>query len=142
MSARRDRVVTRGLLAALLAVAACAEGAPGSAPGSPPTARPAPSSSPAPPSPQGSEDVKVREFVGLSGGEITTAMGRAPGFRRREGRAEMWRYSGQACLLDLFFYPEGGTQRVAHAEIRRREGASGLSEADCLDDVLSGRGSS
>ncbi len=122
-----------GLLAAGLGLGACADTAPRSR-ASAPAAASVRATSTAPAAP----GVEVREFVGLSGAEITSALGRPPAFLRRDGKAEIWRYAGRSCFLDLFFYPKDGARRVAHAELRRREGRTEISESACLGDVMDG----
>lgn len=54
-----------------------------------------------------------------------------PAFRRIEGEAEVWRYDGPACALDLLLYPELGGLRVAHAAARA-SGIEARTEAACL----------
>ena len=146
----RARVWVSPLVVGLLAsvgLGACADMAPPPRAKAPATATstapaastvPAISSAPGTPGVPARPGVEVREFVGLSGAEITSALGRAPAFLRRDGRAEIWRYGGRSCFLDLFLYPKDGAHRVAHAELRRREGHAGLSESACLADVLDG----
>ncbi|MDJ0950021.1 MAG: hypothetical protein QNJ94_13975 [Alphaproteobacteria bacterium] len=54
--------------------------------------------------------------------EQIQAMFGAPGFKRREGPARIWQYTGPTCNLDLFFYPAkdapDGPIAVVHFEIR------------------------
>lgn len=62
-----------------------------------------------------------------------------PALRRIEGLAEIWRYDGPACALDLLLYPEPGGLRVAHAAAR----ASGIemrTEAACLGGLGQSQG--
>lgn len=64
----------------------------------------------------------VRGLVGLSRDALGARLGQA-GFVRRDGPAEVWRYRGRDCLLDVFVYREtDGAQRVAHIDARTLQG--------------------
>lgn len=75
------------------------------------------------------------ELAGRTVTEVTALLGK-PEFRRKDGVAEVWRYDGVECFLDVFFYESQGAVRVKHAEVRRRAGAS-LSEKACIGDAVS-----
>lgn len=75
------------------------------------------------------------ELAGRTVTEVTALLGK-PEFRRKDGAAEVWRYDGAACFLDVFFYEAQGAVRVKHAEIRRRSGTT-LSEKACIGDAVS-----
>lgn len=53
----------------------------------------------------------------MTGPEVAGLYGK-PGFVRRDGPAEIWRYDGEDCLLDVFLYRERDIFRVAHYELR------------------------
>ena len=138
-----DRVVIVRLLVALT-LAGCQAPAlhtvpiavPGALP-SPSAETASPSSAPADPMPANADLVAdPSRFRGLTAPQVMGLLG-APSFQRREAEAEIWQYYGplSACVLDLFLYPEQGTQRVAHAELRRRGGAAGA----CLAQIIDGK---
>ncbi len=74
-------------------------------------------------------------LVGLTGAQLSEALGK-PGFRRRDGDAQIWRYTGAGCYLDLFLYraAAAGSFRVDHLEIRSLAG--GVADNGCLADLL------
>ncbi|TCZ58681.1 hypothetical protein [Roseicella aquatilis] len=61
-----------------------------------------------------------------------------PTLRRREGTAEVWLYTGEACALDLILYPAAGGLRVAHAAARA-SGTEPRTEAECLRELAVSR---
>jgi hypothetical protein len=69
-------------------------------------------------------------LVGMTGARISALFGR-PVFVRRDAPGEFWRYRGTSCVLELFFYPKGGAQRVDHIETRAGTGKA-LNRADCV----------
>lgn len=69
-------------------------------------------------------------LVGMSGGRISALFG-DPVFVRRDGPGEFWRYRGRSCVLELFFYADGGTQRVRHIETRASGGKT-PNTSDCV----------
>jgi hypothetical protein len=74
---------------------------------------------------------------GLTASDIIAKLG-DPSYRRREAPAEVWQYFGQGCVLDLFLYQDGGTQRVTHVELRSHNLAP-AAQAACLSRVLEGK---
>ena len=62
-------------------------------------------------------------LVGMTGERITALFG-TPVFVRRDPPGEFWRYRGKTCVLELFFYPGAGSQRVDHIETRNTGGNS------------------
>jgi len=58
------------------------------------------------------------KLIGMTGDEISALFGR-PVFVRRDPPAEFWRYRAASCVLELFFYRQGGAWRVDHVEMRR-----------------------
>lgn len=69
-------------------------------------------------------------LVGMTGERITALFG-APVFVRRDPPGEFWRYRGQTCVLELFFYRQGGAQRVDHIETRNT-GKNAEDRAKCI----------
>jgi hypothetical protein len=64
----------------------------------------------------------ARGLVGLNRDALGARLGQA-GFVRRDGPAEVWRYRGRDCLLDVFVYRESdGAQRVTHVDARTPQG--------------------
>ena len=125
-------------LALALALGACA--APGEqavAPGAAIPAAPAAASTPGQPAPQIAAAPPVagaRGLVGLSRDALGARLGQA-GFVRRDGPAEVWRYRGRECLLDVFVYREtDGAQRVAHVDARTLQGRPTPPDP-CLDSL-------
>jgi hypothetical protein len=57
---------------------------------------------------------------------------------RRDAPAEAWQYASGECVLDLFFYEETGSWRVAHIEARTIAALDAPSEA-CIRSVLARR---
>lgn len=76
----------------------------------------------------------ARGLVGLSRDALGARLGQA-GFVRRDGPAEVWRYRGAACLLDVFVYREtDGAQRVTHIDARTLQGRPTPADP-CLDTL-------
>lgn len=69
-------------------------------------------------------------LVGMTGARITALFG-TPVFVRRDPPGEFWRYRGRTCVLELFFYLQGGAQRVDHIETGNT-GANPQDRADCV----------
>lgn len=57
------------------------------------------------------------ELIGLTGRVLSDRLGR-PDFVQRDGPAEIWRYAGTDCFLDVFLYVKSGDLQVAHYEVR------------------------
>lgn len=70
-------------------------------------------------------------LIGKSDKEINQLYGK-PSLKRRETGAQFWQYSDPGCLMDLYFYNDGGTQRVSYVNLRDpvtgRAGASTCQE--------------
>lgn len=78
--------------------------------------------------------VQPRELLGRDGPGVVAALGE-PGRVRKEAAAQIWQYDGGSCVLDVFFYPDGGsTLRVVHLEARDNAG-KGMEEALCIGRV-------
>lgn len=67
---------------------------------------------------------------GMTGARITTLFG-TPVFVRRDPPGEFWRYRGETCVLELYFYLQNGTQRVDHIETRNATGTP-QNQATCI----------
>jgi hypothetical protein len=79
-------------------------------------------------------------LVGLPPGDVESLLG-APGFRRRDPPAEVWRYAGESCRLFVFLYArpdDASDYRVSHVEVR---GASVVNVSDdaCFHSLLKER---
>lgn len=79
-----------------------------------------------------------QQLYGLSDNQVTRIFGE-PGFRRRDKPAEMWRYSTDGCILDVFLYPDGADFRVAHAEVRDPAVTRQLKSDHCLTSIVDRR---
>jgi len=64
-----------------------------------------------------------------------------PVFRRKDKGAEILRFRGEGCVLDLYLYPEGpgGAPRIAHVEARE-DGGRATDKAACLNRTPRPRG--
>jgi len=99
-----------------VAVAAPPAAAPAAAP-SPPVAGSPPQAAAAVPAATG-----ARALIGMTRDDVAARFGPA-GFVRRDGPAEVLRFRGNVCLLDVFVYREAdNTQRVAHVDARTLQG--------------------
>ena len=94
-------------------------------PGQPPAATPA-----VPPPAPKLAAIDPARLVGMTGTRISSLFG-TPVFVRRDPPGEFWRYRGESCVLELFFYLRDGAQRVDHIETRAGSGAP-LDQADCI----------
>lgn len=126
-----------------LTLAACAgagEPVPAAAPAKP---APAAAQSPAPAAPQQQTAPQiaavapiagVRGLMGVTRDALGARLGPA-GFVRRDGPAEVLRFRGSVCLLDVFVYREADNiQRVAHVDARTLQGRPTPPDA-CLDSL-------
>ena len=78
--------------------------------------------------------VGARGLIGLNRDALVARLGQA-GFVRRDGPAEVWRYRGRDCLLDVFVYRQtDGAQRVTHADARTPQGRPAPADP-CLDSL-------
>lgn len=102
------RLLTLGLTLALLGACSAAPS---------PESLPPSSSVAAPPAP--TRPWVMRQFNGLSAAELVARLGE-PDFRHAEPPAELWQYRGADCVLDLFLYPQAGSERVVYSEARDR----------------------
>ncbi len=75
------------------------------------------------------------ELAGQRADRVSALLG-DPVVIRREADVEIWQYQGEACVLDLFFYPQGGVTRVRHLEARDRVLADSHPLESCLDQVM------
>lgn len=79
----------------------------------------------------GPPKVPFAELRNMTADTLAGALGK-PEFTRRDAPAQLWRYRGQTCVLDLFLYADAnGIYRVAHIESRDATAAS-MDAAICL----------
>ncbi len=128
-----------------LTLAACAgagEPVPAAAPATPsPVPVAAQNQAPAAPQQQATPQIAavapvagVRGLMGMTREAIGARLGQA-GFVRRDGPAEVLRFRGNTCLLDVFVYREAdNTQRVTHVDARTLQGRPTLPDP-CLDSL-------
>ena len=60
-------------------------------------------------------------LIGLTPNDLIGRFGN-PAFQVREGESLKLQFRGQRCVLDTYFYPEGGQLRVAHVDARAPNG--------------------
>ena len=94
----------------------------------PPPQQPNMVATPTPPPQQAAID--PASLVGMTGERVTALFG-TPVFVRRDPPGEFWRYRGQTCVLELFFYLQRGAQRVDHLETRNT-GSKPEDRANCI----------
>lgn len=82
------------------------------------------------PTPPQQAAIDPASLVGMTGERVTALFG-TPVFVRRDPPGEFWRYRGQTCVLELFFYLQGGAQRVDHLETRNT-GSKPEDRANCI----------
>lgn len=128
-----------------MTLAACAgagEPVPAAAPAAPSPAPVAASAAiPASPQQQAAPQVAiaapvagVRGLMGMTREALGARLGQA-GFVRRDGPAEVLRFRGNVCLLDVFVYREAdNTQRVTHVDARTLQGRPTPPDP-CLDSL-------
>ncbi len=105
-------------------------------PAAPSTGAPAASPQPAPPETV-AQAPSITQLIGLSAGQLQQRLGPA-GFVRRDGAAEIWRYSVDDCHVDLFLYREESGPRVQHIEARPRSGGR-INARRCYERLLAMR---
>lgn len=91
-----------------------------------------------PPLSAGVRPLAASELLG-SGTDALDRWFGEPDLRRPEGDAEVRLYLGHGCALDLVLYAGAGGMRVAHAAARA-DGASAVTEANCLRGIGTGVG--
>lgn len=125
------RLITVALCAALSACAGqtpAPEGEPTPLTGQSMPETPSTVATPSPPQQRAAID--PASLVGMTSARITALFG-TPVFVRRDPPGEFWRYRGKSCVLELFFYRQGGAQRVDHIETRNAAGKT-LNRANCV----------
>lgn len=136
------RLAVAGLALTLAACAGAGEPVPAAAPATPSPAPVAASAAiPASPQQQAAPQVAiaapvagVRGLMGMTREALGARLGQA-GFVRRDGPAEVLRFRGNVCLLDVFVYREAdNTQRVTHVDARTLQGRPTLPDP-CLDSL-------
>lgn len=77
-------------------------------------------------------------LIGKSRAELTALLGK-PVFTRTDMNARLWRYRQQQCVLDLFLYPDPGSETenisVTWVEARKPDGSPANSR-QCLTRIL------
>ncbi|MEX2644574.1 MAG: hypothetical protein WD270_14050 [Acetobacterales bacterium] len=76
-----------------------------------------------------------RQFIGLSAGEVIGRLGQ-PTFRRVDRPATVWQYRGGRCIVDVFLYREGDSDRVIEVLVRTRPGIQSVSSESCVGGLL------
>jgi len=139
-------MVATGLVA--LALTACASRTlPPSASAAPATSTVSTAQTPAPAvrpaiatAPAATESTHSKDLVGMGPDELQHLFGH-PQLVRGETGAEVWQYRAQACVLDLYLYPQesqGTALRVTYLEARDRSAAS-LAADPCVNALMAER---
>jgi hypothetical protein len=105
------------------------------APTTPPAVHPATANPPA-----ATETTHSKDLVGMGPDELQHLFGH-PQLVRDETGAEVWQYRADACVLDLYLYPQesGGTPlRVTYLEARDRSAAT-LAADPCVNALMAER---
>lgn len=76
-------------------------------------------------------------LVGLSRESLQELLGPAS-FIRRDGPVQIWRYTDEACFLDIFLFREGDAFRVNHVEARAK-GTERVSVPSCYSRLRAAR---
>ena len=72
----------------------------------------------------------------LSRVEVIELMG-LPEFKRSEPPARIWQYRAPDCVVDLFFYDDGGSLAVEHVDLRTREaGSVDVTDRVCFASII------
>jgi hypothetical protein len=90
--------------------------------------------------PASTENAHSEDLVGLGPDELQHLFGH-PQMVRDETGAEIWQYRAQACVLDLYLYPQesqGTALRVTYLEARDRSAAS-LATDPCVTALMAER---
>lgn len=105
------------------------------------SSRPAPSgqtaqtqsSSPTTANPQILRAAGLEGVIGAGATQLTRQFG-APQLDVREGDARKLQFAGEACVLDIFLYPErtGATPTATHVEARRASDGRNVDRAACV----------
>jgi hypothetical protein len=75
----------------------------------------------------------ITDLAGLKTDDVLSLLGQ-PDLRRDEAPAELWQYRAADCVLNLFFYDQSGSYRLAHAEAWQRSLIGGGVPARCHDE--------
>ena len=75
------------------------------------------------------------ELLGMTANQMTSLFGK-PVFVRRDPPGEFWRYRSKMCVLELYFYRDGVSQRVEHKEMRKNDQPVESQQA-CINEFLS-----
>jgi hypothetical protein len=74
------------------------------------------------------------KVLGLKPQDVELLLG-VPKLVRRDEPAEVWQYRSQACVLDVFLYPEAtGAQQVRYLEARNMAAEPAVTD-DCVNDI-------
>ena len=73
----------------------------------------------------------------LRGTQIVAMLGE-PGFKRQENPAQIWRYRGEACVLELMLYRFDAGLQVRHVEARDDKFRA-VAQNECIDAIAAGR---
>jgi hypothetical protein len=90
------------------------------------------------PAPNSAPPAEAQRLVGLKGDVLRGWIGNTM-FIRRDGIAEIWRFAGGTCFLDVFLYREADGLRVAHLDARPRTGIQRITPQSCYGSILAER---
>ncbi|MGE0659561.1 MAG: hypothetical protein AB7O63_08715 [Reyranellaceae bacterium] len=124
--ARLPRFVLSGGFLLLLALGSCVQTADGPATtGGPRTAALGPATG----GPTRLNDLSSTQVVAMLG---------EPAFRREENPAQIWRYRGETCVLELMLYKLDADLKVRHVEARD-EKFRAVAQNACIDSIAASR---
>jgi hypothetical protein len=66
----------------------------------------------------------------MTAAQVVALLGE-PGFKREENPAQVWRYTGKACVLELFLYRLDQDYQVRHIETRDAQ-ANAVAQEPCI----------
>lgn len=92
---------------------------------------PVPAPAPAPPKPS-------VQLIGREPAEVTALLG-TPALDRSEGQARQLQFANAACVLDVYFYPDRRTGKVAATYLEARNKAGQAFETRACVDALASR---
>jgi len=70
----------------------------------------------------------------MNAGQVVAMLGE-PGFKREENPAQVWRYNGKSCVLELFLYRLDTDFQVRYIETRDAAKANAVPQDPCIAQI-------